>query len=474
MSEPSIAARLAAHAVETTPAELTPEVTDTIGKVTLDWLGLVVGGEAIAGSTESVTAGMQALTGDTGSSNGAPGDGRATVLPTGERVAPDRAALLNGTYAHSLDFDDTHRSSSSHPAAPVIAAAMAAAEATNSSASELTTAIAVGYDVACRMGEAVNPDGHYGRGFHITATCGTFGATAAAGRLWGVSVEELTSAFGINGSQVAGSLQFLENGAWNKRLHPGLAASRAIEAVSLAASGFRGSEKPIEGTHGFFAGYTDDPIPSILDDIQTGDAVLETALKPYPCCRYMHAAIDALIELATTHDIDPATVTAVSVDLPAAGVTLTGDPIDRKQRPQNFVDCQFSMPFAAALALSGRDVGLAAFREAQSTLDSPSRKELMDTVSVTTTDRTRSRFPEVWAAGVTIETETDSYERFTEYARGEPENPLTWDETVAKFEELATAAAIDRETQQAAITVCQELSNSDRETVTESLYGICR
>jgi len=98
----------------------------------------------------------------------------------------------------------------------------------------------------------------------------------------------------------------------------------------------------------------------------------------------------------------------------------------------------------------------------------------MDTVSVTTTDRTRSRFPEVWAAGVTIETETDSYERFTEYARGEPENPLTWDETVAKFEELATAAAIDRETQQAAITVCQELSNSDRETVTESLYGICR
>ncbi|WP_224449946.1 MmgE/PrpD family protein [Haloprofundus salilacus] len=460
------AERLAAHALDAEFSDLSADVRAAVGKYLADWTGLVVGGASLAESSDSISAAVDALAGgrrptgdgEVASHVGSPGDGLATDLSSGARLAPDRAALANGTYAHSLDFDDTHRASSLHPGAPVVSAALAVGEAEGANGEELATAIVVGYDVACALGRAVNPDAHYGRGFHITATCGTFGATAAAGRLRGLSQNELASAFGVNGSQAAGLLQFLENGAWNKRLHPGLAASRAVVAAELAASGFRGAAAPLEGDNGFFAGYTEDAEPERLVDLEPGRALLRTALKPYPCCRYTHAAIDGLLDLADA--VDPADVTAVRVDLPASGVTLTGDPIDAKRRPSNFVDCQFSMPFAAALVLTEGDAGLSAFLDAQDRLDDPELRRLMDATTVTTTDRTRLRFPETWAAGVEVETESGTHERFVEHARGEPECPLSEEAVARKFEELATAADCDPEAATAALEACRELGRS--------------
>lgn len=467
-TEGSLADRLARYALETDRSALSESAISAIRKATLDWIGLVLGGEAIAESSESVARGVAAL-GSPGDSG--PATGRATALATGESLAPDRAALLNGTYAHSLDFDDTHRSSSSHPGAPVIAAAMSAAEATGAADDELLAAIAVGYDVTCGFGRAVNPDAHYGRGFHITATCGTFGATAAAGRLWGLSVSELSAAFGITGSQAAGSLQFLDNGAWNKRLHPGLAASRGIEAVALAGAGFRGASRPFTGTHGFFHGYTDNADPSVLDGLDPGTAVQETALKPYPCCRYMHAAIDGLLDIATSTAIDPDAIESIHVDLPTSGVTLTGEPIDKKRRPTNLVDCQFSMPFAAALALTEADAGLRAFLDAQDRLDEPTMRRLMDRTTVGTTEAVRSRFPETWAAGVRVDDGSAQHERFVEHARGEPERPLSWATIETKFMELSTAAGLARDDREAIVSACRSLGEDTDAPIYERLRG---
>ncbi|MGM0605050.1 MAG: MmgE/PrpD family protein [Halobacteriota archaeon] len=466
-ADASIADRLARYSIDTSVGDLDDAVLDAIGKRLLDWIGLVVGGASIAESSDSVRAGVETLA--IGAVESGDADGTATVVPSGERIAADRAALLNGTYAHSLDFDDTHRASSLHPGAPVFAAALAAAEANGATTDELLASIAVGYDVTCRLGQAVNPDNHYGRGFHITATCGTFGATAAAGRLWGLDSAQLSTSFGINGSQAAGSLQFLENGAWNKRLHPGLAASRAIQAVSLADAGFRGASRPIVGEHGFFAGYTEDPDSSVLEEIDPGRSVVETALKPYPCCRYTHAAIDGLLAMATEHDIDPESVRTVEVDLPASGVTLTGEPIDAKRRPENFVNCQFSMPFAAALALRERDAGLGAFLDAQDSLDDQGLRSLMDRVSVVTTDRTRSRFPDVWAAGVRIETETGTYDRFVEHALGEPERPMSWTDVETKFSELTDAAGVSASAQDAVVRTCHDIEDVEFEVLLSAI-----
>lgn len=408
--------------------DLDAELRDQLKMHLLDHVGLVIGGHAQATSTTALTRGITAITGQSDDT---------TVLATGDQHPPGATALLNGALAHSLDFDDTHRASSLHPGAPVIPAALATAEREDATTETLLQAITAGYNVACGLGEAVNPDAHYANGFHITATCGTFGATAAAGIVADLDERQLASAFGINGSQAAGSLQFLANGAWNKRLHPGLAARRAITAVAFAESGFRGSADPIEGDYGFFHGYTNDPTPTHLQDLDTATAVEETAIKPYPCCRYMHPALDALTALAES--VTPANITSIRVELPRPGVRLTGSG-PTKHRPENFVDCQFSMPFGAALALTTGEAGLPAFLDAQSRLDDPELQRLMDATTVTTTDRVQSVFPQQWAARVVIETTTGRHERFIDQARGEPENPLSWAAVEEKFRSLTTAA----------------------------------
>jgi 2-methylcitrate dehydratase PrpD len=418
------------HALSTTYADISTDVQDRLKQHLLDTLAVSIGARTAAASTPTFEDAVRRLAGD--------GD-EATAL-TGERMQAADAALINGSLAHSLDFDDTHRESSSHPGAPVIAAALAVAEREDADAETLLTAVKVGYDVACALGRAINPDAHYDRGFHITATCGTFGATAAAGVVAGLSAEELAAAFGVNGSQTAGSLQFLKNGAWNKRLHPGLAGRRAVEAVTLAQEGFRGSEDPIEGDYGFFAAYTPEAHPEELDDIGERDAVMETALKPYPCCRYMHSAIDGLIDLAD--EVDAADVTSMTVDLPKSGVTLTGSPIEEKRRPENFVNCQFSMPFAASLAIMAGEAGLSAFLDAQADLDGAERRRLMDATEVVTTEEVGSLFPDQWAARVVVETAEGTHERFVETARGEPEHALGWDGVEAKYRDLTAAADV--------------------------------
>ncbi|MFB6281485.1 MAG: MmgE/PrpD family protein [Haloferacaceae archaeon] len=418
------------HALSVRYADLPAEVRDRLKRHLLDTLGVALGGRAVAASSPAVGAAVERLAG---------GGNAALDLGTGRRRPAADAALANGTYAHSLDFDDTHRESSLHPGAPTVPAALAVAERDGADAERALAGIAAGYDVTCAVGRAVDPDAHYDRGFHVTATCGTFGAAAAAGVVAGLSREELAAAFGIAGSQAAGSLQFLENGAWNKRLHPGLAARRGVEAVALAAEGFRGASAPLEGTHGFLAGYSDAPRPDAVADVGERHAVMETALKPYPCCRYVHAAIDALLDLAGA--VDPSAVERITLDLPGPGVTLTGDPIDRKRRPENLVDCQFSAPFCAALALTHGEAGLSAFVDASGGLADPDLRRLMDATEVVTTDAVADRFPEQWAARVVVD-DGRRHERFVETARGEPEAPLDWPAIEAKLDDLAAAAGI--------------------------------
>ena len=151
--------------------DLPTEVVGYAKRLTLDTVGIMAGAASRADSSAPIIAGVLALNGD---------ETGATVIATGEQLSPAYAGLLNGTLAHSLDYDDTHRASSLHPGAPVVAAALAAAEREAATGKELLTGIVAGYEVGCRVGMAVNAKSHYARGFHGTATCGTFGATAAA------------------------------------------------------------------------------------------------------------------------------------------------------------------------------------------------------------------------------------------------------------------------------------------------------
>ena len=163
--------------------------------------------------------------------------GEASVIGDARTYAPPAAAFFNGALAHCLDFDDTHARSSLHPSAPIVPAALAAAEVVSANGRDCIAAITAGYEVQIRLSLALGPSAHYARGYHPTATCGVFGAAAAAGRILGLGVEEMVHAYGLCGSQAAGSMQFLADGAWNKPFHVGYAAMSGLIAASLGARG---------------------------------------------------------------------------------------------------------------------------------------------------------------------------------------------------------------------------------------------
>lgn len=339
-----ITATLAAFAADLNPRDLPPEVIARARSLTIDLIGSGIRAGHEADSTPSILAMLKRL--------GLDAEGQATVFGLERRYTPAIAALLNGALGHSLDFDDTHADSSLHPSAPVVPAAFAAAEMTGASGEALLAAIIAGYEVCCRLGNALDPTAHYARGFHPTATAGTFGAAAAAGRLLGLDAQGIASAFGVAGSQAAGSLQFLVNGGWNKRWQVGAAAMNGLVAATLAAEDFLGASEAIEGKHGLLTGYTDNARPDMaVAGLGSVWETMKIGVKPYPSCRYTHAAIDGLLALCREKGWSADDILEVTIGLHRNGITLTGAPLAEKRRPQSVVDGQFSMPFTAAIAL---------------------------------------------------------------------------------------------------------------------------
>src|SRR3981189_1113739 len=279
------------------------------------------------------------------------GSGKATVFGDAKSWTPAVAALLNGALGHSLDFDDTHADSSLHPSAPVVPAAFAVGELVGASGRDVLTAIVAGYEVCCRLGNALDPTSHYARGFHPTATAGTYGAAAAAAKLFGLTKQQIVAAFGVSGSQAAGSLQFLVNGAWNKRYQVGAAAMNGVIAATLARNGFVGATESIEGKHGLLVGYSDNAHPAQAI-ARPGDIyeTMKIGVKPYPSCRYTHAALDALIAMRREHNLTPDQIKRVEIGLHRNGITLTGDG-PTQSHPTSIVGGQFSMFFTGAVAL---------------------------------------------------------------------------------------------------------------------------
>src|SRR5271165_7401023 len=232
--------------------------------------------------------------------------GNTSVFGDVRRYTPAGAAFLNAALGHSLDFDDTHAAGSLHPGAPVIPAALAAGEMVGASGADVLAGIVAGYEVTCRVALALPAGEHYDRGFHPTATCGAFGAAAAAARVFGLSAAQVEGALGTVLSQCAGSLQFLVNGAWTKRFQVGWAAMNGLMAATLVREGFKGAAEALEGKNGFMHAYAPNPTTErAVQDLGEVFELMNTAVKPYPSCRYGHAGIDAALALRAANDLQP-------------------------------------------------------------------------------------------------------------------------------------------------------------------------
>jgi 2-methylcitrate dehydratase PrpD len=407
---------------------LPEEVVARTGRLILDFFGNVARGGAEAESSPSVVAMLSRL--------GLDGPGECMVVGAPRTYSPAVAALLNGTFGHSLDFDDTHAASSLHPSAPVVSPALAAAEMTGAGGRAFMAAVVAGYEVCCRLGLALDPSVHYARGFHPTPTAGVFGAAAAAGKLLGLDAAGLACAFGVAGSQAAGSLQFLVNGAWNKRYQVGASAMNGVIAAALAAEGFKGADEAIEGIHGFLNAYSDGADPTVaVRGLGRDYETLKIGLKPYPGCRYTHAALDGLIALRAEHGLLPADVVAVRIGLHSNGVRLTGAPLAQKRRARSVVEGQFSMPFAAAVALDQGGFGWDDYAR----LGDPAIESLCDRIDVGVDARVEGQ-AHPFGATLSLTTRAGVFDRIIPDPSGEP-HLFPSDKTLAaKFTALAKPA----------------------------------
>ena len=408
-----------------TLGQLPAEVAERARFLVLDLIGNIVRARAEAESTPSLLAGVRAL---------GLGAGNAGVFGDAARYAPAGAALLNGALGHSLDFDDTHAAGCLHPGVTAISAALAAGEMAGAAGADVLAGIVAGYEVSCRLALALPAGEHYARGFHPSATCGAFGATAAAARTFRLPAEAVASAFGIALSQTAGSLEFLVNGAWTKRFQVGWSAMNGLAAACFAREGFKGAAEAFEGPHGFLRAYAPSPTPARATE-RLGEVfeLMATAVKPYPSCRFGHAGIDAALALRAEHELRPEEIEAVTLGLSKAGMLLIGEPAEKKQDPRNVVDGQFSGPFVLAVALATGRMNWDSYR----LIEDPIVRRLLPRIACVHDDAIEAEFPANMAGKVTIRARGQVFEKIVRVPKGEPGNFLSEAELRGKFASLA-------------------------------------
>ena len=417
---------LAEFSSDITYEDLSPETVDWAKYLCLDFAGVTLNGS----TTDSAKAVVKAI-------EGVNRPGPSVIVGTSCRALPEYAAMANGTAFHSIELDDVNNEASLHPGVVSFPTALAMSDVVHVDGRSFITSVVTGYDVMVRIGRALKPSEHYGRGFHPTGTCGAFGAAAVASRLLDLRGESFVHALGIAGSQAAGSMEFLAQGAWTKRLHPGWAAHSGIWAALLAQSGFVGPATILEGDNGFLHAYSGDADPDeVLRGLGDEYLITQTGIKPHACCRYNQGPIDCLLDLRQTHNLQPRDVKEVKVGVLSAGVGLVAWPEELKHNPVSVVDMQFSLPFSAAVALVYGRASLSEY--APGVPQRPEVKDMMARVQCVTDPVLDAAFPAQWRAWAEVGTiDGRSLRSEITHPKGDPDNCLTWDELKRKFIDLS-------------------------------------
>lgn len=414
---------LAEFLADTTYGDLPAAVVDECYRATLDWLG-----SALAGALEPPARMAQQVAATLGVAE------ESTVLGAGQGSAP-AAALANGVASHILELDDVHKGSTLHAGAPVISAALAIAERERANGHAFTLAVALGYDAALRVGEAVNPS-HY-RFWHPTGTAATFGAAAAAGSIVGLTSAQMVDALGTAGTQAAGLWEFNADGAMSKHLHPGKAAFNGVLAADLARLGFTGATRILEGERGFFraTAATFDPT-RVTDELGHRWMITENCYKLHSCCAHTHTAIDVAIDIRARRGWSgrQALDEIASIDLETYGA---GYDIVKDLDPTTPYRAKFSLAYCVAVALLEGRVGLEQFEPSRFTDDGvvePGVAALLPRIRVSVRDDLSRMYPARWPTQVTVATRDGGVERgMNPYPRGNPENAVSTETLEEKF-----------------------------------------
>ncbi len=361
------------------------------------------------------------------------GNGAHPVIGRSERLPLRDAALLNGLLVHGLDFDDTHPASITHCSASAVPLVLALGAEHGVSGAQVLAAYVLALEADARIGAMA--DGQFQQvGLHPTGAVGIFGCALAAAYLQELTPRQTAYAQGIALSMSAGSLEFLEDGAWTKRLHPGWAASSAITAAALASEDFQAPLQVYEGRYGLYNIYLQNrPVGDLgaaLDSLGSDWETMKIAIKPYPVCHFNHAFIDAALALREQAGLKPDDVASVTALIHEGQSQVVCEPAANKRRPASDYDGKFSLPFAVAAALV----------RGRFTLDELEDEALADPEILALCDRVDyqhdpdSAFPRYYSGELRLTTKDGRELRHREAVnRGADSRPLSADDVREKF-----------------------------------------
>ena len=342
--------QLAAFVINTRESDVPAEVLDGARDALVDTLGC-----ALAGSLDEGSEIAQRWVRETGAR------AQATVLGTPLSTSPAEAAFANGLASHALDFDDSLPTLRGHPTAPMLGAGFAVGEAAGSSGKAVLAAVAIGLEVGGKLGPAYG-GGHYMKGWHSTATVGVFSATAVAARLWGLTIEQLQTAWGIAASEASGLIRNF--GTMTKPFHAGHAARSAVVAAWMAKNGFTADTQIFDGKNNFFSTYAGEdavPLETTLANLGKPWEMLTPGIyvKRFPCCYCNHRPVGGMFELIKQHNIKAEEVTKVRIGfLPGADTPLI------HRDPHTGLEGKFSMEYNAAATLLDGKLTMETFTDA--------------------------------------------------------------------------------------------------------------
>jgi 2-methylcitrate dehydratase PrpD len=357
----------------------------------------------------------------------------STIIGDDDKLPCMNAAFVNGVAAHIHELDDGHRFAMGHPGIPVISAALAAAEKIESSGRDLIAAIIAGYEVFVRIGSSINPS-HFERGFHTTGTCGSFGATASAGKILHLNADELTNALGIAGIQAAGLMEVTKGASVIKPLQPGKAAQNGILSVLLAKGGITAPESILEGVDGFCRATSDEyDLQSITKGLGDNFEIMRSYFKFHSSCRHTHPTIDATLRLVSEHNIRAEEVAEVRIHTYSAALNLCG----KEYEPKTVSTAKFSIPYCVSVAILEGKVHPDTF-----TIEKIRNKNILDfakKVKIEIDPEIEKYVPAQRGARVEImKTNGEKHECYITNPYGEPEVPATPTDVKNKFVSLST------------------------------------
>jgi len=365
--------------------------------------------------------------------------GPCRVLGTGDKVGVTAAAFANGAFSQALEFDDTHNESIVHMSSPAVAAALALSEIGPVWGRDLITAIAVGNEISCRVG-SVAPGQFHKRGFHPTGLFATFGVSYLASKLLGLDARQMAQAAGICGSFASGLLQCWVDGTQTKFLHPGWAAQSGITAAVLAREGTTGPAEVFEGRFGLFASHLQDGgeqgnYARITDRLGTHWDSRNSSFKPFPAAHVLHPYISAILRLRNRHGIAIADVERIECPVTEFIVGIVCEPTEEKFAPASDSHGRVSLQYSLAEALTHGSLGKNAYRA--ETLRNRNILALARRVSYYVDPAYPG--PGRFKGEVTITLKDGrTFHELEEYNRGSVENPMTYEEIRAKFDENAS------------------------------------